>query len=235
MVAKSGPSHGVNFWSPCRYQYFSELPYRYRYFSELPYQYLQKWPYRYRCPYIDNRYSATWHRLPQNATDWLKCFCIYGLKCSKALSGWVGWDGIGSLNSTESTYGANKVWGKLRIKLPSHDYWTRNQSCEAGRLGQEASSSVLECPQEKCNVSKRCTYIPKSLDFYCSMYDYMNSSIAWQNGPLFWLTKHVLSVVDHLVQLKLKLSSFCLKGISQTIETEMCVLASNHPRTYLPT
>ena len=27
------------------------------------------------------------HRLPQTATDWLKCFCIYRLKCSKAVSG----------------------------------------------------------------------------------------------------------------------------------------------------
>ena len=29
--------------------------------------------------------------LPQTATDWLKCFCIYRFKCSK----WDGWDGIG--------------------------------------------------------------------------------------------------------------------------------------------
>ena len=34
-----------------------------------------------------------WVRLPHTATDWPKCFCIYRLKCSKALSGWVRWDG----------------------------------------------------------------------------------------------------------------------------------------------
>ena len=34
--------------------------------------------------------------MPQSATD---CFCIYRLKCSKAISGWVGWNRIGSLNA----------------------------------------------------------------------------------------------------------------------------------------
>ena len=37
----------------------------------------------YICHYILD------HRLPHTATDWLKCFCKYRLKCSKAISGWV--------------------------------------------------------------------------------------------------------------------------------------------------
>ena len=27
--------------------------------------------------------------MPHTATDWPKCFCIYRLKCSKAISGWL--------------------------------------------------------------------------------------------------------------------------------------------------
>ena len=31
------------------------------------------------------------HKLPHTSTDWPKCFCIYMLKCSKAIIGWMGW------------------------------------------------------------------------------------------------------------------------------------------------
>ena len=35
--------------------------------------------------------STSWSRWRQSntATDWPKCFCIYRLKCSKAISGWL--------------------------------------------------------------------------------------------------------------------------------------------------
>ena len=35
--------------------------------------------------------------LPQNATDWLKCYCIFRLKCSKAKVDGMVW--IGSVNT----------------------------------------------------------------------------------------------------------------------------------------
>ena len=38
-------------------------------------------------------HDLLYHRLPHTATDWPKCFCIYRLKGSKAISEWV-WDGI---------------------------------------------------------------------------------------------------------------------------------------------
>ena len=44
-------------------------------------------------------------RLPHTVTDWPKCFGIYRLKCSKAISGWVGWvDG----NLCKHLCGSNK-------------------------------------------------------------------------------------------------------------------------------
>ena len=51
----------------------------------------------------DAMQNKHYHRLPHIATDWLKCFCIYRLKCSsyKWMDGWmckgVGWDGNGNL------------------------------------------------------------------------------------------------------------------------------------------
>ena len=34
-------------------------------------------------------HDLSFHRMPHTATDWPKCFCIYRLKCSKAVSGWA--------------------------------------------------------------------------------------------------------------------------------------------------
>ena len=34
-------------------------------------------------------HDLRFYRLPHTATDWPKCFCIYRLKCSNALSGWA--------------------------------------------------------------------------------------------------------------------------------------------------
>ena len=43
------------------------------------------------------------------ATDWPKCFCIYRLKCSKAISGWMdGRTEISGRPYSKSTCGANK-------------------------------------------------------------------------------------------------------------------------------
>ena len=43
----------------------------------------------------------------RTATDWPKCFCIYRLKCSKAINGWlVGW--ISHSTYSKSTCGAYK-------------------------------------------------------------------------------------------------------------------------------
>ena len=36
-------------------------------------------------------HDLPFHRLPHTATGWPKCFCIYRVKCSKAMS----WDGMG--------------------------------------------------------------------------------------------------------------------------------------------
>ena len=44
--------------------------------------------------------ATDYHRLPHTAADWLKCFCIYRLKCSKATSR-LGWGEI-SVVSTSS-------------------------------------------------------------------------------------------------------------------------------------
>ena len=35
-------------------------------------------------------HDLPFHRLPHTANDWPKCFCIYRLKCSKAIRGWDG-------------------------------------------------------------------------------------------------------------------------------------------------
>ena len=53
------------------------------------------------------------HKLPHTSTDWPKCFCIYRLKCSKAISGWTDrWTGgrseISGRPYSKSTCGANK-------------------------------------------------------------------------------------------------------------------------------
>ena len=43
------------------------------------------------------------------ATDWPKCFCIYRLKCSKAIRGWLdGRTEISGRPYSKSTCGANK-------------------------------------------------------------------------------------------------------------------------------
>ena len=45
-------------------------------------------------------------RLPYTATDWPKCFCIYRLKCSKTISGWVV-EWLSDCSYSKSTLGAN--------------------------------------------------------------------------------------------------------------------------------
>ena len=46
------------------------------------------------CPAVPGSalvcHDLPFHRMPHTATDWPKCFCIYRLKCSKAISGWTG-------------------------------------------------------------------------------------------------------------------------------------------------
>ena len=49
-------------------------------------------------------------RLPHTDTDWPKCFCIYRLKCSKAISGWLdGQTDISGRPYSKSTCGAKNA------------------------------------------------------------------------------------------------------------------------------
>ena len=45
--------------------------------------------------------ASEMHLAPHTATDWPKCFCIYRLKCSNAIS-LFGWDGMEISESTSS-------------------------------------------------------------------------------------------------------------------------------------
>ena len=55
--------------------------------------YLAVHGFTWLCPAIPGCtlvcHDLPFHRMPHSATDWPKCFCIYRLKCSKALSGWL--------------------------------------------------------------------------------------------------------------------------------------------------
>ena len=39
-----------------------------------------------------------------------KCFCIYRLKCSKAISGWMGMDGMGMEISENTSSNSTALW-----------------------------------------------------------------------------------------------------------------------------
>ena len=39
-----------------------------------------------------------------------KCFCIYRLKCSKAISGWMGMDGMGMEISESTSSKSTALW-----------------------------------------------------------------------------------------------------------------------------
>ena len=61
-------------------------------------------------------HDLPFHRLPHTATDGPKCFCIYRLKCSKAISGWmVGWLSDGTYS--KSTCGAKNAFVDIEAIL----------------------------------------------------------------------------------------------------------------------
>ena len=60
----------------------------------------------------------------KTATDWPKCFCIYSLKCSKAISGWSdGWTEISGRPYSKSTCGTNNIFCRDEISCPEYERW----------------------------------------------------------------------------------------------------------------